>query len=78
MYAARIMCGASYESAELKKASTGSTSVMLPSAATLKPSGVFIQELTATTVMAPPSPAITIGTPVQKCTQPDRRVQPKM
>ena len=72
------MCGASYPRAELKKASTGSTSITDPSEASLKPSGWFIQELTATTDTAPPRPAITIGTPVQKWAHPESRFQPKM
>ncbi len=78
MYAARIMWGASYATAGLRSASTGSTSVRLPSLATLKPPGVFIQALTATTERAPPSPDNTTGTPVQKCTHGFRRFQPKM
>ena len=41
-----------------------------------KPCGWFIQELTATTLNAPPIPAITIGTPLQKCFQPSTRFQP--
>ena len=47
-----------------------------PSAASLKPCGWFIHELTATTEKAPPIPQMTIGTPVQKCAQPDSRFQP--
>ena len=48
------------------------------SASSVKPCGWFIQELTATTEKAPPIPQIAIGTPVQKCAQPERRFQPKM
>ena len=43
-----------------------------------KPCGWFIHEFTATTENAPPRPAITTGTPVQKCVHGDRRFQPKM
>ncbi len=60
----------------LKRASSGATLATVPSAASLKPSGWFIHELTATTLKAPPMPAITIGTPVQKCFQPSIRFQP--
>ena len=70
------MCGASYATAPLKNASSAFTSVTVPSAASLNPSGWFIHEFAATTDHAPPSPASTTGTPVQKCTHPDRCFQP--
>ena len=54
----------------MKRASSGSTFVGLPAASSSKPCGWFIHELTATTLNAPPMPAITIGTPLQKCSQP--------
>ena len=72
------MCGTSYAVARLKIASSGATSVTCPFEAILNPSGWFIHELTATTEKAPPSPAMTTGTPVQKWAHPDRRFQPKM
>ena len=72
------MCGTSYAIAPLKIASSGATSVTCPLAAILKPSGWFIQELTATTEKAPPSPEMTTGTPVQKWAHPESRFQPKM
>ena len=47
-----------------------------PAESSWKPCGWFIHEFTATTLKAPPIPAITIGTPVQKWAQPWIRFQP--
>jgi len=55
---------------------TGDTTCTSPAASSSKPCGWFIHELTATTLKAPPIPAITIGTPVQKCFQPSIRFHP--
>ena len=76
-YAARIMCGTSYGTAGLKITFSGSTDVTLPVVGE-NPCGWFIHEFTATTEKAPPNPAITTGTPVQKCVHGDRRFHPKM
>ncbi len=62
--------------AGLSSAVIGSTSVTSPAAFVSNPWGWFIQELTATTLKAPPIPAITIGTPLQKWAQPLSRFQP--
>ncbi len=51
----------------LKITSSGSTSTTLPAEFSVKPAGSFIHALAATTDTVPPIPAITIGTPVQKC-----------
>src|SRR4051794_35890785 len=56
---------------------SGSTEVTSPLVGE-KPCGWFIHEFTATTEKAPPRPVITIGTPVQKCVQGDKRSHPKM
>ena len=42
----------------------------------VKPPGAFIQALAATTEKAPPIPVTNIGTPDQKCAQPESRFQP--
>src|SRR3954464_1019196 len=54
------MCGTSYGTALLKITFSGSTLVTSPLVGE-KPCGWFIQELTATTENAPPSPVTTIG-----------------
>ena len=51
----------------LKITSHGSTSTTLPAAFRVKPAGSFIQAFAATTDTVPPMPAMTMGTPVQKC-----------
>ena len=43
---------------------------------TSKPSGLFIQPLTAITVNEPVKPVITIGMPVRKCARGGSRSQP--
>ena len=72
------MCGTSYPAAGVVITDHASMSVTLPAASSVNPCGEFIHEFTATTEYAPPSPQITIGTPVQKCAQPESRFQPKM
>ena len=57
---------------------SGSTSTTSPSLFSVKPAGSFIQALAATTESVPPMPAMTIGTPVQKCGHGRSRFQPKM
>jgi hypothetical protein len=47
-----------------------------PIADIVNPPGWFIHELAATTIRAPRSPVIGIGTPVQKWAQGLRRLQP--
>ena len=42
----------------------------------MKPAGSFIHTFAATTDTVPPIPAITIGTPVQKCGHGFSRFQP--
>ena len=42
----------------------------------MKPDGSFIHAFAATTETLPPMPAITIGTPVQKCGHGFSRRQP--
>ena len=44
----------------------------------MNPLGAFIQALAATTEMLPKIPAMTTGTPVQKCVQGRSRRHPKM
>ena len=66
----------SYGVAGLKITSSGSMFVARPSAPMSKPCGWFIQALAAITESAPITPAITIGTPVQKCFQPSSRSHP--
>src|SRR5580693_4094345 len=75
MYAASIMCAASYGVEALKNTDTGSTLVILPWLS-VKPAGEFIHELAATTDMAPRIPATTIGIPLHQCAQGDSRCQP--
>ena len=70
------MCAASYGIALLKMTPTGSTSTTLPAEFSVKPDGSFIHEFAATTDTLPPIPAITIGTPVQKCGHGFSRLQP--
>ncbi len=60
----------------LKMTPHGSTAVILPAEFTVKPAGSFIQALAATTDTLPPIPAMTIGTPVQKCAHGFRRRHP--
>ena len=43
---------------------------------TSKPSGLFIQPLTAITLKLPAKPETTIGTPARKCARGDSRSQP--
>ena len=69
------MCGISYGAARLKNTCHGSTDVIWPPRS-VKPPGWFIQELTATTDIAPRMPLTAIGIPVQKCAQPGSRCQP--
>ena len=64
--------------ASLKITSHGSTSTMSPESFRVKPDGLFIQALAASTDTLPPMPASTIGTPVQKWVQGFIRRQPKM
>ena len=70
------MCAASYGMALLKITSSGSTSTTLPAEFSVKPAGSFIHAFAATTETVPPMPAITIGTPVQKCGHGFSRRQP--
>ena len=70
------MCAASYGIALLKITANGSTSTTLPAELSVKPSGSFIHAFAATTETVPPMPAMTIGTPVQKCGHGFRRRQP--
>ena len=60
----------------LKITAIGSTLTTLPAELRSKPPGSFIHEFAATTDATPPMPAITIGTPVQKCGHGLRRFQP--
>ena len=60
----------------LKITASGSTSTTLPAEFSVKPDGSFIHAFAATTEMLPPMPAITIGTPVQKCAHGFSRRQP--
>ena len=53
----------------------GSTAVILPWDR-VNPPGWFIHELADTTDSVPSAPAITIGTPVQKCAHRGSRSQP--
>ena len=50
----------------------------LPAESRVKPDGEFIHALAATTDALPRIPAMTIGTPVQKCAHGFSRRQPKM
>jgi hypothetical protein len=70
------MWAASYGIALLKMTSTGSTLTTFPAESRVNPCGWFIHELAATTEMLPPMPAMTIGTPVQKCVHGFSRRQP--
>ena len=70
------MCTDSYGIALLKITLHGLTSTTLPAWFNVKPCGAFIHEFAATTDTAPPTPAITIGTPVQKCGHGFSRRQP--
>ena len=70
------MCAASYGIASLKITARGSTLTTWPAEFSVNPEGAFIHELAATTDAVPPMPAITIGTPVQKCGQGLSRFQP--
>ena len=54
----------------------GSTSTTLPAEFSVNPAGSFIHAFAATTETVPPMPAITIGTPVQKCGHGFSRFQP--
>ena len=72
------MCGNSYLTALLKITDQMLTSVTAPDESMVKPPGWFIHELAATTIRAPSRPTIGMGTPVQKCAQGLRRLQPKM
>ena len=54
----------------------GLTFVSVPSGATSKPSGLFIQAFAATTKNVPAMPASTIGTAHRMCARGDIRVQP--
>ena len=60
----------------LKITAHGSTSTTLPAEFNVNPAGSFIHALAATTDTVPPMPAITMGTPLQKCGQGLRRFQP--
>ena len=50
----------------------------IPFAFIVKPAGALIHAFAATTEIEPKTPAITIGTPVQKCVHGFSRRQPKM
>ena len=54
----------------------GSTLVSVPSGATSKPTGLFIQAFAATTKNVPAMPARIIGTAHRMCARGDRRLQP--
>ena len=75
MYAARIMCVASYGVEALKNTDTGSTLLILP-LVSVYPAGEFIHEFAATTEIAPRIPDTTIGIPVHQCAHGDSRRQP--
>ena len=60
----------------LKMTPQGSTSTILPAAFMVNPDGSFIHAFAATTDAVPPIPAITIGTPAQKCGHGFSRFQP--
>ena len=51
-------------------------STTFPAELSVKPAGSFIHEFAATTEAVPPIPAITMGTPVQKCGHGLSRFQP--
>ena len=75
MNAARIMCVASGQSAELNSAAHGFTSVTLPPTMR-KPVGSFIHPLAATTKNADATPATPIPMPTAWCTRGANRSQP--
>src|ERR1700745_1172964 len=75
MYAASTMCAISYGVEALKYTDTGSILVILP-LVSVYPAGEFIHEFTATTDIAPPIPATTIGIPLHQCAQGDSRRHP--
>ena len=77
-YAAITMWAAINGMASLKITFHGSTSTMSPASFSVKPDGLFIQALAASTDTLPPMPAITIGTPVQKWAHGFMRRHPKM
>ena len=62
----------------LKITPIGSTAITWPSESRVKPAGAFIHAFAATTETDPNTPAMTIGTPVQKWTHGLSRRQPKM
>ena len=72
------MCAACSGIASLKITPSGSTSTISPFEFSVNPDGAFIQALAATTEIEPNTPAMTIGTPVQKCGHGFSRRQPKM